>query len=394
MRKRLQELITEIEPEIIELRRQIHSCPEAGFAEEKTAALISEILTREGIEHEREVAQTGVVGIVGSGSGPVIGIRADMDALPIEEKTGLSFSSEKENMMHACGHDGHVAILLGVAIAAAEIADELPGKIKLIFQPAEEGPGGAAPMIAEGVLENPSVDYMLSLHIWSKEEAGYIGLKQGAFFASADEFDLDILTESAHGASPHQGQDAILIASKIVQSLQGIVSRNIDPVKSAVITVGKIMGGYRRNVIADNVRLEATVRALDTEVRSLLHKRIEEVVAGICASEDADYKLDYRKLYPPLINDEKVVDHIYQEALKIAGQERVKFIDDPTMGAEDFAHFLQQRPGAMFLLGGQNPDKGITAPHHHPEFDFDEDIMALGVEVFLTTALSLMNSRP
>ncbi len=390
MLKQLNEIVAELEPEIIKLRRRIHRHPEPGFEEKETAALISEVLNREGISHETGIASTGVVGMVGSGQGPVVGIRADMDALPICEATGLDYSSENDNMMHACGHDGHVAILLGVAMAAARLEDKLPGRIKLIFQPAEEGPGGALPMIKAGVLEDPRVDYLLALHIWSKEMAGCIGIKRGPFFASADEFDLDILAESAHGASPHQGRDAVLIASEVVQSLQGIVSRSVDPVKPAVITIGKIEGGCRRNVIADRVRLEGTVRAVEKEVRDLLQRRIEEVVAGICAAGGADYELNYRRQYPPLFNDEEVVDCLEKEAVRALGRDCVLEISEPTLGAEDFAYFLERRPGAMFLLGGQNPEKGITAPHHHPEYNFDEAILARGVKVFLLTARRLM----
>ncbi|MFN2362818.1 MAG: M20 family metallopeptidase, partial [Halarsenatibacteraceae bacterium] len=277
MKERIIELADRIEAEMIGWRREIHMNPELGFEEEETAELISRVLTELEIPHQTGIAGTGVVGLIGD-SGPVIGIRADMDALPIQEQGDKEYISKNDGKMHACGHDGHVATLLGLAKAAVELGDELEGRIKLIFQPAEEGPGGAKPMLEAGVLSEPEVDYMLALHIWNDNEVGTIGTKTGGFFASSDEFDLDILTESAHGASPHEGNDAIVVASELVQALQSVVSRNIDPTDSAVITVGKIEGGYRRNVIADKVRLEATIRALNTEVRELLEKRIKDII--------------------------------------------------------------------------------------------------------------------
>ncbi|MFN2364175.1 MAG: M20 family metallopeptidase, partial [Halarsenatibacteraceae bacterium] len=205
-----------------------------------------------------------------------------------------------------------------------------------------------------------------------------------------DEFDLDILAESAHGASPHEGNDAIVVASELVQALQSVVSRNIDPTDSAVITVGKIEGGYRRNVIADKVRLEATIRALNTEVRELLEKRIKEIIEGIARTYGADYDLEYRELYPPLINDDKVFEKVRESAEEMLGADNFVEIEKPTLGAEDFAYFLQEKPGAMFLVGGRNEAKGIAAPHHHPDYDFDEKALKIGLKVILNTAVKLI----
>lgn len=389
MKERISQIADRIEGDLINWRREIHMNPELGFEEKETAELISKVLTDLGIPHQTGIAGTGVVGLIGE-SGPVIGIRADMDALPIQETGDKEYISKNDGKMHACGHDGHVATLLGVAKAAVELGDELEGRIKLIFQPAEEGPGGAKPMIEAGVLTEPEVDYMLALHLWNDNEVGYVGTRNGEFFASSDEFDLDILTESSHGASPHEGNDAIVVASEMVQALQSVVSRNVDPTDSAVITIGKIEGGYRRNVIADRVRLEATIRALNSEVRGLLEKRIKEIIDGTARTYGADYDLEYRELYPPLINDEDVVAKVKESVEEMLGVDRFVEIERPTLGAEDFSYFLEEKPGAMFLVGGQNHDKGIDAPHHHPDYDFDEAALKIGLKVMLNTALKLI----
>ena len=390
MKKRISEIADRIEGDLINWRREIHMNPELGFEEKETAELISRVLTELGIPHQTGIAGTGVVGLIGD-AGPVIGIRADMDALPIQEQGDKEYISRNDGKMHACGHDGHVATLLGLAKAAVELGDELEGRIKLIFQPAEEGPGGAKPMIEAGVLTEPEVDYILALHLWNDNEVGYVGTRTGGFFASSDEFDLDILTESSHGASPHEGNDAIVVASEIVQALQSVVSRNIDPTDSAVITIGKIEGGYRRNVIADKVRLEATIRALNSEVRELLEKRIKEIIDGIAKTYAADYELEYRELYPPLINDDEVIEKVKGSVEEILGVKKFVAIERPTLGAEDFAFFLENKPGAMFLVGGRNEDKGIDAPHHHPDYDFDEAALKIGLKVMLNTAVKLIS---
>jgi len=389
LKKRISEIADRIEDDLINWRREIHMNPELGFEENETAELISRVLTELEIPHQTGVAGTGVVGLIGD-SGPVIGIRADMDALPIQETGEKDYISRNDGKMHACGHDGHVATLLGLAKAAVELGDELEGRIKLIFQPAEEGPGGARPMIEAGVLSEPEVDYMLALHLWNDNDVGYVGTKTGSFFASSDEFDLDILTESSHGASPHEGNDAIVVASELVQALQSVVSRNVDPTDSAVITIGKIEGGYRRNVIADKVRLEATIRALNSDVRELLEKRIKEIVDGTARTYGADYELEYRELYPPLINDNGVVEKVRESTEEMLGAEKFVEIERPTLGAEDFSYFLEEKPGAMFLVGGQNEAKGIDAPHHHPDYDFDEAALKIGLKVMLNTALKLI----
>lgn len=394
MKDKLESVLQSVEPKILEIRRKIHRYPELAFQETKTAALISSVLDEWEIEHETGIAQTGIAALVGEdNSGPVIGIRADMDALPMQEENTHEFRSRINGCMHACGHDGHVAMGLGTAMLAKELKSYLPGKIKFIFQPAEEGPGGAKPMIEAGVLDEPRVDYMLALHIWAAAEAGQIGVKSGSSFAAIDEFDLKIIGENSHGASPHEGKDAVVVSSEIIQALQNIVSRSVDPVDPAVITIGKIEGGDRRNIIADEVTMEATVRSLNKGMRDKLETRIREIVSGICQAHSVDFQLDYRNLYPPLHNDDHVTRVVNNQAEKIVGQKNVVQVSAPTMGGEDFAYFLRERPGTMFWLGGRNEEKNIDAPHHNPRFDFDEEIMPLGVKILFHSARRLMQEK-
>ncbi len=387
--KKLKNYITDIEDEIIDIRRDFHKHPELGFEETRTAKIIAQKLNSWGYEVKENVAKTGVVGILkGEKQGPTIALRSDIDALPITEKNNLNYSSVNEGKMHACGHDGHMAILLGTAKVLAKYKNEISGNIKLIFQPAEEGPGGAKPMIDEGVIED--VDLILGLHIWPDLDSGKVGVKKGPLFASIDEIDIEVVGESSHGASPHQGTDAVLVAAELVSSLQSVVSRKIDPVEPSVITIGKINGGYVRNVIADNVSLEGTVRCVSPEIRKKLELKIKEIIKGVTMSHGASYNLEYRNMYSPLINNDYYTDIVKNIAQTIVGKENVDFIEKPTMGGEDFAYFLKEVPGTFFLLGGRNEDKGITASNHNPNFNFDEDILKTGVEILVKSSFEIM----
>lgn len=387
----IKKLIKKYEDEVIALRRDFHKHPEVGFDLDRTSKKVADKLKKLGFEVKTEIGKSGVVGIIkGNDTGPTIALRADMDALPMEEETDLPFASVEKEKMHACGHDGHTAILLGVAMVLAELKDELRGNVKLIFQPAEEGPGGAEPMIQDEVLKAPEVDAIFGLHIWLEKDAGKVGVKKGPLFASIDEVDIKIKGNSAHGASPHQGVDAITTAAEVINSLQSIVSRKINPIDSAVVTIGKIEGGYVRNVIADKVNLEGTVRALTSEVRKQLEEGICKKVKNICSASGADYEIDYRHLYPPLVNDEEMTDLIKNNAVEVMKDENVIDVKEPTMGGEDFAYFLKEVPGTFFLLGGRNEKKGITAPHHNTHFTFDEDIMADGIEIMVKSVLDFL----
>jgi len=387
----IKKLVKKYEEEVIKIRRDLHKHPEVGFDLARTSKKVANILNELGFEVKTEIGKTGVVGIIeGNNDGPTIALRADMDALPMEEKTDLDFASVEKGKMHACGHDGHTAILLGVAMVLAEIKDKLRGNVKLIFQPAEEGPGGAEPMIEDGVMDAPKVDAILGLHIWLEMDAGKVGVKKGPLFASIDEIDIKIKGDSSHGASPHQGVDAITTAAEVINSLQSIVSRKIDPIDSAVVTIGKIEGGYVRNVIADEVNLEGTIRALNPEVRKQLEDEIRKKVKNICLASDADYEIDYRHMYPPLVNDKDITDLVKENAIKVMKSENVIDVKDPTMGGEDFAYFLKEVPGTFFLLGGRNEEKGITAAHHNTHFTFDEDIMTDGIEIMIKSVLDFL----
>jgi amidohydrolase len=387
----ISQIIKEVEPEVVELRRDFHRFPETGFEEERTAGVIIDNLKKMGVEVKKGIAKTGVIGLIkGKKEKPVIALRADMDALTITEQNQIPYASKEEGKMHACGHDAHVAILLGVARVLSQIKDHLPGQVKLIFQPAEEGPGGAWPMIEEGALKEPDVDVILGLHVWMELPVGTIGVKAGPAFAAVDEFDLTLTGKSSHGARPQDGIDTIIVAANLINALQSIVSRNIDPIDSAVITIGKIEGGYRRNIIVDRVRLEGTCRSLTPEVRDRLEKRLKEVIKGVCSSYGCEYELDYRREYPPLINDGRITDRVKRVAEDILGKEKVIEIEKPTLGGEDFAFFLQKVPGSFFLVGARNEEKGITAPHHNPYFNIDEDCLAIGVEVLVKTVLDFL----
>ncbi|MGM0411179.1 MAG: M20 metallopeptidase family protein [Bacillota bacterium] len=387
----LKKLIKRYEEEVIKIRRDLHKHPEVGFDLQRTANKVANILEKLDFKVERNIAKSGVVGLLkGDNDGPTVALRADMDALPMKEENDFDFASVEEEKMHACGHDGHTAILLGVAMVLSEIKDEINGNVKLIFQPAEEGPGGADPMIKEGVLENPKVDAIFGLHIWLEIDAGKVGVKNGPLFASIDEVDIDIKGDSAHGASPHQGVDAVVVAADLIKSLQSIISRKVDPIDSAVITIGKIEGGFVRNVIADNVRLEATIRSLNPEVRKLLEEEIKKKVKNICLANDADYEIDYRNLYPPLQNNKEMNSLVKNNAIDVVGKEKVIDVKEPTMGGEDYAYFLKEVPGTFFLLGGRNEKKGITAPHHNSYFNFDEDIMVDGIEIMVKSVLDFL----
>lgn len=385
---------SEIEDRVIEIRRQIHANPELGFEEIDTARLIVEILEDNGIPCITGIAGTGVIGIIkGCKTSPTVALRADMDALAIEEKNQTDYASKNKGKMHACGHDAHIAILIGTAIVLNSYKDKLEGQVKLIFQPAEEGPGGAEPMISEGVLDNPSVDTIFGLHVWTDIEAGFVGLKDGPFFASVDDFDLIIKGSSCHGATPEQGIDAVVIAANVVNALQTIVSRGIRPTEDVVLTIGRIEGGYGRNIIADQVRLKGTIRCFDPGIRDLIEDKVIKIVSGICDGYGGNYELEYNRMYPALINDKEMNDILRSVSIEIIGTDKVLEVERPTLGGEDFAFFLEKVPGSFFLLGAGNEKKGITAPHHNPYFDIDEGILSMGIEILSCTVVAYLEQR-
>jgi amidohydrolase len=383
-RDRIRPAIQALQDHLVEWRRGIHQRPELGFKEWLTADFIAAQLTAWGIDHQVKMAETGVVAVIeGTRPGPVLGIRADMDALPIQEANAVPYRSQHDGVMHACGHDGHVAIALGTAHYLAHHRDRFAGTVKLIFQPAEEGPGGAKPMIEAGVLTNPDVDAMIGLHLWNNLPLGTVGVRSGPLMAATESFTCTVQGKGGHGALPHQTVDSIVVGAQIVMALQTIVARNIDPTKSAVVTVGKFHAGSAHNVIADTATLTGTVRYFDPDYADYFAHRLEQIVAGICQSHGASYTFDYVASYPPVVNDPAMTDLVRSVALSVVETPAGVVPDCHTMGAEDMAFFLQAVPGCYFFLGAANTDKALAYPHHHPRFDFDETALGLGVEMFV-----------
>jgi amidohydrolase len=364
-------------------RRQLHQQPELGFEEIQTAALVANALGSMGLPIQMGIARTGLTTLIeGDRPGPTLAIRADMDALPIQEDNPVEYRSQIPNRMHACGHDGHVAIALGTAQYLSQHR-RFSGRVKLIFQPAEEGPGGAKPMIEAGVLADPPVDAIIGLHLWNNLPLGTVGVRSGPLMAAVELFDLSIQGRGGHGAMPHQTIDALLVSAQIVVALQSIVSRNLDPLQSAVITLGALQAGSTHNVIADSATLKGTVRYFDPHLEGFFPERIRQVVDGICAAYGASFSLNYRQLYPAVVNDTAIAQMVQSVAETVVELPSRIIPECRTMGGEDMSFFLQQVPGCYFFVGAANLNKGLTYPHHHPRFDFDETALLLGTEMFV-----------
>ena len=372
---------------VVELRRTIHRHPELGFEEVRTQALVESELEALGIEHRR-IAKTGVIGIIrGALPGHVVALRADMDALPITEKSGEPFSSEVEGKMHACGHDAHTAMLLGAARVLQNERDTLHGTVVLLFQPAEEGPGGAEPMIAEGALDDPKVEAVAMLHVDPRLEPRQIGVTPGPVNASADEFHVVVRGRGGHGAYPHTAADAIPATAAIILALQNIAARETDPLKSVVVTVGTINGGYRNNVIADEVKLTGTFRAHDPQIRDGLEARARRIIDGVASAYGVTAELNVFYGYPPVVNDVTLAENFsrYMKAHSGLAVERPA----PTMGAEDFAYFARAVPGVHVRLGIRSEEAGATWPGHSAQFRIDERALPVGVQTLATFARSV-----
>lgn len=383
MERGLREKIDEMKEWLIGIRREIHMYPELGFEEVKTSRLISEWLERFGLEVQKGVAGTGVIGLLrGKSQGKTVAIRADMDALPIEELNEVPYASKIKGKMHACGHDAHVTILLGVARIFSSLRDQIKGNIKWIFQPAEEGGGGGKRMVEEGVLENPRVDAIFGAHVYPQIEIGKVGICKGKALASADRFIIKLIGQSGHAASPHLAKDPILAAGHLITQIHSIVSREVDPLESAVITIGKVSGGTAFNIIPDEVELLGTVRALSPEIQEKMKKRIEEAVRGVTQAFGMRYDFEYEYGYPVLINEPEMIQLVASACAKGIGEENIVEVP-PSMGAEDFAFYLEKVPGAFFRLGIRNESKGVVHPYHNSRFDIDEDVLPFGVEMFI-----------
>jgi len=376
--------IKALQSELVAWRRRIHQKPELGFQEKITADFIAEKLTQWSIPHQTGIAKTGIVALIeGAKPGKVQAIRADIDALPIQEANDVPYRSQHDGKMHACGHDGHTAIALGTAYYLSQHKEDLHGTVKIIFQPAEEGPGGAKPMIEAGVLENPDVEQIIGLHLWNNLPLGTVGVRSGALMAASERFSVKIIGRGGHGAMPDQTVDSIVVASQIVSALQTIVARNINPLDSAVVTIGEFHAGTAFNVIANSAFLSGTVRYFNPNLESIIPQRIESIISGICESHGARYDLDYRQLYPATVNNPRVAELVRSVATEVLETPMGVVPECQTMGGEDMSFFLQKIPGCYFFLGSANPDKGLAYPHHHPRFDFDETVLAMGVEIFV-----------
>lgn len=372
---------------VITVRRDLHRIPELAYSEEKTSAYVADYLRREGLGVTTNIARTGVVGLLESGRpGPCLLIRADMDALPIAEETGLPFASEHPGVMHACGHDGHVAMALVAATAINAIKDRIDGRIKFVFQPAEEGPGGAKPMIEAGVMEDPHVDCALGCHIWPTIPEGTIGIRAGALLASMFRFDITIKGKGGHGAMPHLCVDALEIGCQVVNALQRIVSRKMDPLSPSVISVGQFQSGTAFNVIPERAFLSGTARTFDRTTWKKWPETIETVVKGVCDSMGAGYETQFESGYPPTVNDVEMAARMEHIAADVVGAEKV-MVPEKTLGGEDMAYFLEKAPGCFFCLGAGSDD---YAGIHNPRFGFNEDILIYGVEMYYRSALNLL----
>ncbi len=385
--------IAQLQPQLVQWRRHLHRFPELGFQERATSDFIAQKLRSWGLSVQTGIARTGIVATVeGALPGPVLGVRADMDALPILERNPVEYASEHSGVMHACGHDGHVAIALGTARWLAEHRETLAGTVKFLFQPAEEGPGGALPMIEAGVLSRPDVDALIGLHLWNTMKLGEVGVKGGPSMGDTSQFKVTIVGKGGHGAIPQQTVDAVVVGAQVVGALQTIVSRNVDPFQPVVVTVGKFHSGSNFNVIAQTAQLEGTVRCFDLTLAEMLPRRIEQVIAGICDAHGATYEFEYHRHYPAVVNDPDIAALVRAVAEQFLGEAQVR--PETTLGGEDMAFFLQKVPGCYFFLGSANPERGLDKPHHHPCFDFDEAALGLGVELFVRCVERFAAQRP
>jgi amidohydrolase len=354
------------------LRRDFHRHPELGFHEVRTAGIVARELNQLGLEVTTGIAETGVVAMIeGSRPGGVALLRFDMDALPIYEQTGAPYASQNPGVMHACGHDGHTAIGLTVARMLHDHRHELAGSVKLAFQPAEEGDGGAERMLAEGILENPHTDIALALHLWNEKPFGWLGIANGPTMAAAEIFQIEVTGRGGHGGIPHLAIDPILACTQIINALQSIVSRNVSPLETAVVSVTSMHAGEAFNVIPAHASLLGTIRTFSPEVRQHVLQRFEQVVKGVGAAMECQVDCQVKSISPAVINDSGLAERVRAAAQHVLPDNQID-ASYRTMGAEDMAFIMQRLPGCFFFIGSANPDKGLNAPHHHPHFDFDE----------------------
>lgn len=384
------EEVNKIKEELINIRRDFHMYPELDFNLPRTIEKIEEILKSQKIEYIK-TSKNGICAVIKGNGDKVIGIRADMDALPMEDRKKCDYSSRVEGRMHACGHDVHTTILLGVAKVLNSMKDQLKGTVKLFFEPAEETTGGAIHMIHEGVLNNPEIDAIIGLHVEPNIEVGMIGIKRGVVNAASNPFNIKIIGKGGHGAYPQSTIDPIVISANVITAIQNIVSREIPPTDPAVITIGSIHGGTAQNIIPEEVEISGIMRTMTKEHREYVKKRLVEIVKGVTQSMRGKCEIEIEESYPCLYNDDSVVDILEDSVKDIVGGKNIIKLQNPTMGVESFAYFSMKKPSAFYYLGTGNKEKGLNYPLHSNYFDVDEKCISLGVAIQCITAINFLN---
>lgn len=380
-----------LKDQLIEWRRDFHRHPELGFREVRTSGIVAKHLSDLGMEVQTGIGQTGVIGILdGARPGPIVLLRFDMDALPIQEENQTDYVSQNPGVMHACGHDAHTSIGLGIAQMMSKHRNEISGTIKFVFQPAEEGEGGALAMIKDGALEGPKPEAALGLHVWNSARTGLALVGSGGVMAAADIFTIKVQGRGGHAAQPHLCVDAVLIAAEIVTALQTIVARNVNPRQTAVVTVGMLHAGTAFNITADTAEMTGTIRTFDPAAHELIVQRVKEIVEGTAKALGGSASIEIKTISSATVNDDRIASLVRDTAIDVLGSDNVT-ADQFTMGAEDMSEFLNRVPGCFFFIGSANEQKGFTAPHHNPKFDIDEDVLPMGAAVLATAAVKYLN---
>ena len=380
----------ELFPYTRDLRRDFHRNPELGFQEVRTAGIVARDLIELGLEVSTGVGKTGVVATLeGARPGPVLLVRFDMDALPIQEETGAEYASQTPGVMHACGHDGHTAIGLTVARMLEAHKSDLGGTVKLVFQPAEEGLGGAQAMVADGVLENPQPDRSLSLHLWNGKPLGWIGVTPGPAMSASDRFTVMIEGRGGHGASPYLAIDPIVAGAQVISALQNIVSRNVNPLESAVVTVTSMIGGEAFNVIPETVELRGTIRTFKPEIRAIVLERFDQIASGVSEAMGCRAEVELIPVTPAVVNDPDLAKQVFEVAKEVYPQAEIS-TDERTMGSEDMSFMMEDIPGCYFFVGSADHERGLDAGHHHPKFDFNEDALTTGAALMASVVVDFL----
>ena len=383
-------LAQKLKNQVVAWRRDFHQHPELGFEEHRTSRIVAKHLTKLGLEVTTHVGKTGVVGLLrGENPGPTIGLRADMDALPIQDQKSVPYCSQTPGKAHLCGHDAHTSMLMGAAELLVGLGKPKHGNIKFVFQPAEEGLAGAKAMINDGLLDNPKIDAMAGLHVYPGVSTKSITVTKGTAFASADSIHIKVIGKGGHAARPHEGVDAIAIAAQVITALQHVASRLVDPLEPVVVTIGKIEGGYMGTAIAPEVDMVGTVRTLNSELRERMPQLIEDIIRGVTQSYGADYEFRYSFGYPVVVNDERMVDFLTKTSERVFGEKRWAYTK-PSTGGEDFAFYSEVIPSVFFRLGVCDGQDYSSYPLHHPKFDLDEQALPYGIAMLSAIALAFL----